>query len=570
MAAVARFLFRMVGKLVALPVRRKLRHFEEATHSPGRLQAELLRSILAGQADTDFGRDHDFARIASAADFRRQVPIAPYEYVEPYIARVRKGQTSALLADSPVLMFALTSGTTAARKYVPVTARYLADYRRGWNLWGLKAWRDNRFASLKPMVQLAGDPEEFRTEAGTPCGSLSGFTAEVQKKVVRWLYCVPPGTGRVKDATARYYVSLRFSLPRPAGMFIAANPSSLIQLARVLDQEKESLIRDIADGTLSAKLDVPAPLRERFTGKLKPNPERARALEEAVRRGGGALLPSACWAPEKVLIGTWTGGSVGPYLRQLPRYFGATAVRDLGLLASEGRMTIPVSNDTPSGVLDIATHYFEFVPEGEIDSKQPTVLGAHELTEGRNYYILPTTAAGLYRYHICDLVRVTGFFNRTPLIQFLSKGSRVASLTGEKLSEYQVTLALEDAVKRTGQAVHAYTVAPCWDDVQPYYGLFAEETDLAEGAVRFLEEFDRCLGVRNSEYASKRDSGRLGPVRLEVLPAGFWAKWDRERLAKTGGSPEQYKHPCLIGDVDFRTTVPVLREVGPAAPAIAS
>jgi len=40
-------------------------------------------------------------------------------------------------------------------------------------------------------------------------------------------------------------------------------------------------------------------------------------------------------------------------------------------------------------------------------------------------------------------------------------------------------------------------------------------------------------------------------LRALKVANGFWAKWDAERLAKTGGSPEQYKHPCLIGDVEF-------------------
>ena len=54
------------------------------------------------------------------------------------------------------------------------------------------------------------------------------------------------------------------------------------------------------------------------------------------------------------------------------------------------------------------------------------------------------------------------------------------------------------------------------------------------------------------EYASKRDSRRLGPVRLEPLRPGALAEWDRERLKSTGGTPEQYKHPCLVADPTFR------------------
>jgi hypothetical protein len=254
---------------------------------------------------------------------------------------------------------------------------------------------------------------------------------------------------------------------------------------------------------------------------------------------------------------------MGPYLRQLPQYYGTPPIHDLGLLASEGRFTIPLSGGTASGVLDIWSHYFEFVPEGEIDATRPTVLGAHELVLGRSYYILPTTSYGLYRYHISDLVRVTGFFGRTPLVEFLGKGHRFANLTGEKLSEYHVTRALDRVARELNQPIAAYTVAPVWDDRQPYYSLFLEEPDAADEPrlQRFLALLDRQLGTENVEYAAKRESARLGSLRAALIPAGAWAEWDRNRLAQTGGSPEQYKHPCLIGDLKFRDGMTVLREI---------
>src|SRR5260370_12209802 len=95
----------------------------------------------------------------------------------------------------------------------------------------------------------------------------------------------------------------------------------------------------------------------------------------------------------------------------------------MGLSDSEGRFTIPVTNDSSTGMLDILTHYYEFIPEEEGDSTQPTVLGAHELTEGRHYFILPTTAYGLYRYDIRDLVKFTGFSAKTPLLHSLFNGN---------------------------------------------------------------------------------------------------------------------------------------------------
>ncbi len=555
-------LFTMAGKLIAIPLRRRLARFHAALYHPETVQAELLRSIVARHAATAFGKDHHFHTIRSLADFRKQVPIATYDYFAPYIERVRRGETSALLDGSKLLMFALTSGTTASRKLIPVTEQYVADYKRGWNLWGLQAMQDHKPIAMRPMLQLAGDPEEFRTEANIPCGNLSGFTAQVQKKLIRRLYAVPGCAARIKDSFARYYVALRFALSRPIGMMLAANPSTLLALARTLDQEKASLLKDLHDGTLRSDLEIAEPIRQQLHRLLRRDRATAQRLT-ALAEATGRLYPRDVWG--SYLLGTWTGGSVGAYLRLLPQYYGDAPVRDLGLLASEGRMTIPYQDHTPSGILDVTTHYFEFVPEAEIDSPQPTVLAAHEVQEGETYYILPTTASGLYRYHIVDLVRVTGFFGRTPLIEFLGKGNRMANITGEKLSEHQVVAAMSATLNQVPQQrISAYTLAPIWDDEQPFYGIFLEESDHRDEAIlqRFLQTLDSALQKCNMEYQAKRESGRLGSVRALLMPEGSWRNWDRARLAKTGGSPEQYKRPALIGDLEFHKTMPVTHWIG--------
>jgi hypothetical protein len=545
-----RFLLVRVGKVVATPVRRQLAKFEAATHRPREVQEALLRDLLAYQAETAFGRDHRFDGVRTVEDFRHRIPVAGYDYVEPYLERVRRGETKALLADPRVLMFALTSGTTASRKYIPVTRQYLADYRRGWNLWGLKVFRDHEAVKMRPIVQLSGDWDEFRTEAGIPCGSVTGLTANAQKRIIRWLYCVPACVGRVKDPAAKYYVALRLSLARAVGMIIAASPSTVVNMARAGDRDKEYLLRDLADGTLSRHVDVPDDVRAALAGRLRRHPDRVKELEAIVARTG-TLYPKDYW-PSNCLLGNWTGGSMGAYLRHYPRYFGKPLVRDVGLIASEGRMSIPMDDGTPSGVLDITTHYYEFIPEAEADSHKPTVLGAHEVREGGRYFILLTTSYGLYRYHIYDLVRVTGFFNGTPLIEFLSKGSSISSIAGEKLSEYQVAHAIADALREVDATLSSYSLAPCWDDEMPYYGLFLERGDVPEEtAAKLAARLDAKLQVANIEYASKRDTRRLGAVRTEWVRAGFWQEWDRSRLARSGGTPEQYKHPCLIADPQF-------------------
>ncbi|MEZ6140374.1 MAG: GH3 auxin-responsive promoter family protein [Zavarzinella sp.] len=548
---VTRLLVKYLRKALARPLYRKFAAFELACQQPQAVQQELLQQILFRNRDTAFGHDHHFASIKTVSDFRQHVPIHEYEQLHPYIQRVMNGETSALLAE-PALMFALTSGTTANRKHIPITATYIKDYQHSWNLWGLQAIREHRQIFLKPIVQLVGDADEYRTEADIPCGNLSGFTAQCQRKIMRWMYAVPAATGKIKDPTARMYVAVRGGLKKPLGMLMSANPSTLVNLARMMNDRKEDLIRDIADGTLNARLDIPNSIRDKMLRRWKPNPKRAKQLESYVSQAG-VLYPKDAWPAEKLLIGCWTGGTVRAYLRQLEQYYGDAPVRDLGLLASEGRMSIPIEDGKSGGILDVTTHFYEFIPESEINSSQPIILQPHELKMGENYFILPTTKSGLYRYHICDLVRVTDFFHQTPIIEFVGKGSRFSNITGEKLSEHQVTASVDHLVTQLPQSVRAYAVAPIWDAQQPYYGFYIEEQDARDPELlrKFIIALDTELQRRNIEYQAKRESLRLGPLQAVVINNGAWHDWDLHRVRKTGGSVEQYKHPCLIGDLEF-------------------
>ncbi|MCS7016839.1 MAG: GH3 auxin-responsive promoter family protein [Gemmatales bacterium] len=558
--------FWLLRKVLAFFAKRQARRwagaFDQATHQPREVQEALLRRILTQHAQTEFGREHRFSEIRTLADYRRHLPIRCYEDFEPYIEQVKQGRLEALLGDERVLMFALTSGTTRSRKFIPVTQQYLADYRRGWTLWGLHVYEQHRDALMRPILQLVSDWDEFRTESGIPCGSVSGLTAHMQKRLIRWVYCMPSCTAKIRDIQAKYYVALRLSLARNLGMIISANPSTLVNLARTLEQYQHELIRDLYDGTLYSGVEVPRAVREALRPKLRRQRRRAWELDRLAERNS-TLRPKDVW-PRLALLGNWTGGSVGAYLRLYPRYFGDTPVRDLGLLASEGRFSIPLEDHTPSGVLDITSHFFEFIPVDEMDSSQPTVLAAHEVEEGRDYFLILTTAYGLYRYNIYDVVRVTGFYHRTPMIAFLNKGSHFANITGEKLSAFQVSEAMRQALSDLDLALTNYTLAPCWDEDRPYYGLFIEQSEPISEAqlLQLAEALDRRLRLANSEYDEKRKS-RLGEIRVVLVAAQGLHDWDRQRLRRSGGTPEQYKHPVLWPDFSFREQVPIVAELHP-------
>ena len=558
----------LLGRLLKRKAVRLRQRFHAMTADPTIVQRNNLLTQIRREAPTAFGRDHGFGKVKSVADFRKAVPIGDYESVAPYIERVKQGETGALFHRQKVVMFAMTSGTTATRKFIPVTERALAEYRRGWTVWGLSFFEDHPQAWFKPMAQIVSDADEFRTPAGIPCGSMSGLATQMQRRVVRKTYVMPPESAKLKRIQDKYYLLWRTGVVRDLHFLVSANPSTMVNVGRFGTAHAETLIRDVRDGTVADDFAFPQPLRDRVAKYLAPHPERAAQLQRILDETG-ALRPKHVW-PDLAMIGNWTGGSVGAYMRHYPDLYGTSpepgvgpSVRDIGLVASEARMTIPVANDTPAGILEVSSSFFEFVPVDEIDSADPVVLEPHELEEGQDYYILLTTSGGLYRYNIHDVVRCVGWHQRTPLLAFLNKGAYFSNLTGEKLSEHQVVAAVQAALAELDLSVAAYTLAPCWNEDCPYYGLFLERSDIPDEAagIRLAAAVERHLRTQNSEYVEKRDSRRLDPIRLQLMPQGTWAEWDRQRLLRNGGTAEQYKHPCLIPDPDFHRTMPVEREL---------
>jgi hypothetical protein len=529
-------------------LRHRLRRFVRNTRHARAFQHNALMRKIARNASSDFGREYGFATIRNVADFRRQVPILTYEDHHPYVSRVLAGDATALFAPGTrVLMFAMTSGTTGDPKRLPITSELFREYRRGWLIWAAGVYGDHRQLMHNKTLQLTSDWQLAQSAHGAPCGQISGLAATTRPKIAQRMFLPPPVAARIHDSAAKHYTTLRFALAsRKIGMIITANPSTLVEFARRAEDERESLVRDIHDGTLTC--NIPSDVRDALSRRIgRRDRKRARELERLVETHG-ALLPKHAW-PELSVLAVWTGGSVGVFLPQLTELYGETAVRDHGLSASEGRMSIPLADGTSAGILDYYHHYFEFIPVEEHQSESPTVLEGHELEAGRDYYIVLTTSGGLYRYNIHDVVRCVGFEGQTPLIEFLNKGRSFSNLTGEKISEYQVIRAVEKSFRELRLPIDTFTLAPVVDP-QPRYVLLVERQTHHGRAIELAARVHANLAQINEEYAAKCASGRLEPIQVRDVPAGTWNELRRQRTSRRGNF-EEYKHPCLVGELDF-------------------
>ncbi len=545
----------LLDSVISLRELGRSRSFEAATRDPAGAQAEVLRGLLADNADTAFGRAHGFSRIATAAQYARAIPIADYEAFRPFVKRIIGREKRVLTADEPY-MFTTTSGTTGEPKLLPVTIKWREQMAALTRLWLSRALHDHPGCLEDKTLSIVSPAIEGETETGMPYGAMSGVTYQHIPWVIRRHYVLPYAISLIADYEARYFLAMRLAMAERVSMIGTPNPSTLIRLARTAEENAERIIRAIHDGTLGIEepqirahrgITAQDAMSEIRTA-LRRNPHRARFLESAVAHHG-RLSPRDAW-PELRLIGCWLGGSVGFQANQLAEYYGDVARRDLGLWASEGRMTIPMEDGTPSGALAVDANFYEFVPEADIEQPAPPVQLAHQLELGQRYYIIISGQNGLYRYDMNDIVEVTGFHNRAPLIAFARKGRDMASITGEKIHVQQLQAAVRAAEAGNGSGVRQFRVIP--DVPNSRYDLLVEFYPSQTGSLdanRFVRDFDEALAKMNIEYASKRDSQRLLPPRLCVMRP----QWS-DRIAgadfKDGKREAQYKWRQLVHEWD--------------------
>lgn len=528
-----------IAAVAGANARRQGRALTLACHNAPAAQDALLQRLLATFGESDFSRDHDLASVKTYDDFRKAVPVAGYDYVKPYIDRMRNGDFSAMLnpGEKP-LMFSMTSGSTGEPKYIPVTQTFLEDIRRGFNIWGISTLNQHRKGWLKPIVQLTSSMHEETSPGGTPCGAISGLLAATQKRIVHRMYVVPRWVADIHAPETKYYASLLHSIGHDVGFITTANPSSTIKLIDAGLNYPEQLIRDLADGTCTPPEPLPADLQAQF--RQRKQPRLARRLQRLLDTYGG-LRPKHYW--DIAFLGNWTGGTLGLYLPHLEILFGKVPVHDIGLLASEGRFSLPEDPFTPAGKADIIGNFLEFIPVEHRQEENPPTLRCHELEVGKEYILVFSNWTGLMRYNLDDCIRVIGFEGGAPIYEFLSRGLRTTSLTGEKLTEHQAVEAMQRATDILGTTIERFTLQPRFDD-PPFYQLRCETRSVA-----LTKAFDKVLSELNIEYESKRKSQRLGPVQLTSVPIGTFEREERAAIAARRGRSEQYKHQYLLTDI---------------------
>jgi hypothetical protein len=537
-----------------------LRAFEAAMADPQAAQRAALRSVLDHHHAAGYARHHGLRPDMSPEDLRAALPVVDYEDLRPWLTDLietgHPGPRGTLVAER-VSMFLKTSGNTGAPKLLPVTPSYEAEDALARRYWLERMLTEDESHALGRHWSVVSPAVEGLTPGGIPYGSNTGRIFLLQPSWLRAFGAVPYAVCAVKDFDLRYYLNLRHALSLPdLGTLTTANPSTVLLLCRRLLSCGDELVQDLDAGTLchgdraltwaSAELGAaldPQQARRDIARWLRPDPKRARAVRLALQGGAPGLL-RRLW-PSLSTVNCWLGGHAPLYLAQLAPFLDADPrpipLRDPGFSASEGFFAVPTRAGTPEGVLHLAGPFMEFVPEGG-DEARP--LLAHELQPGLRARLIVTTHGGLWRYDMKDLVEVTGFVGRAPLVRFVSKAGRTLSVTGEKVTEEQA-IAVAAALVARFPVENACATLRLADP--PRYLVAVEP--LGEGASldpqALAQAWDEAMSQQNTEYAEKRASGRLGKAEAVVVGVGAFARWRRRKVE--GGAPDgQVKLPPLV------------------------
>lgn len=252
------------------------------------------------------------------------------------------------------------------------------------------------------------------------------------------------------------YVTLLLLLRRHDLALVSVwHPSFLDLLLQAMRRDWDRLVADVGGGGCAMLPDLPQPVAAAAVSR--PLPDRARELARA-----GPDDVSRLWQKLRV-VSCWADGNAAAAAADLSRAIPGAALQPKGLLATEGVVSIPYRGRHP---LAIRSHFLEF------EDHTGRMRFAADLRNGATYTVLLTTAGGLYRYRLHDVVRVDGRVGRTPSVRFVGKARLISDRAGETLSDSFVAEVLTELFGPDGPRASFAMLAPDVDEAGCRYTLY--------------------------------------------------------------------------------------------------
>ena len=512
---------------------------------------ELLFHILKTNANSEYGKKMHFSDIHSVEDYRRNVPLSTFQDYEEYIKRMIDGGESNLITSLPLVGYAQSSGSVGARKLVPLTQPQVNIYVR-YTVPKMLALADRYHRQkygkgLKPGRGMFTPPA---FDDYLPNGMLCSNVADVAARQLGFCYpyiLLNPFTKLFNASEAdSKYMNFRLGLEDPNLMYMfSVFFMNFTDLIRYLEINWKTIVDDIETGTISDLGMASEETKKKLAGFLKPNPTRAAELRKEFEKGFDNTIIPRLWPNMSVMYGIGSA-SFWPFVKICRGYTGDIPYDFSIYGASEGLFASTDYLNSLNQLLLVDSCYYEFIPMED----ESRILSLDELEVGKEYEIIITSQAGLYRYRCGDVIKVVDYMNECPYILFSFRKGQLLNLTGEKTTEEHMATVVHRLEKISGTRIPNWAVASDYE-AHPYSYILLTETEDGTDLSGYAAEMTEILKEANVRFARFHMEHELGDLRILNQKPGTHERW-KELCISRGTSSNQYK-PVHILDSDEKT-----------------
>ena len=468
-------------------------------------QEKWFRYLVRNGLKTKFGHDFGLTPNMSYEAFRRNVPVQNYNALYPYIERIVKGEEY-VLWNSKVEWVAKSSGTTQAKsKYVPVTndSLKLNNYLSAKDslTFYIEMFPETEMFAGKGIT-LGGSIQNMEIETKIKCGDISAVLMENMPAIGEYLKAPNKDVLLHDDWNKKLHLIAEHTVNENITSISGVPSWMLLVLKEVLKISEKSKIEEVWPN-----------LELFFHGGVAFAPYRAEYKK---------------MLSDKVFYMNMYNASEGFFGFQDQHYND-----DLLLLTDNGVFYEFLETD-------------KYRDKNCLVSSQNKAVPLSEVKLNKDYAIVITTPAGLWRYEIGDTIMFTSL--RPYRFQITGRTTHYINAFGEELVVDNADKAIAEACKQTDAILTDYTAAPVFLETEETKGRhqwLIEFSTLPNDLEKFRKILDQTLKSLNSDYEAKRiDNLMLEEPKVIVAQKGTFMKW-LEKKNKLGG---QYKVPRLQND----------------------
>ena len=491
----------IVNSIASWFLKKRIHQIDLFLKYPIDVQDELLKGLINKAKSTEIGNQYDFRSINNYQDFAERVPVTCYEDNQSLYERARKGESN-IFWPSPIKWFAKSSGTTNARsKFLPVSIESLENCHYAASKDLLCLYLNNNPDSelfVGKSLRLGGSKELYE-ENGTVFGDLSAILIDNM----------------------------------PFWAEFSSTPSSEVSLMSDWETKMQAVVDETINENVTSLVGVPS-----WVLVLLNN-----VLENTQKKNLFEVWPN--------LEAYFHGGvSFDPYREQYQKLLPKNNFRYYETYnASEGFFAIQDRNNSKELLLMLDYGiFYEFIPMDTYNTSKEKIIPLSEVELGKNYAIVITTNAGLWRYKIGDTVRFT---SKAPYrIKVTGRTKHHINVFGEELIIENAESALRKASKLTHSEIVDYTAGPIFmkGKEKGAHEWIIEFKKLPDDNSTFNQLLDAFLQEANSDYEAKRyNNTTLNFPKIHIARKNLFKDWLKGHN-KLGG---QHKIPRLSNSRDF-------------------